>query len=49
MPATMTPQQFVPKRHGVTLKVRSALQKQFIIQCQFVRHLTPQITQSAGE
>ena len=25
------------------------LAKQFIIQCQFVRHPTPQITQSAGE
>ncbi len=49
MPATITPQQFVHKWRGVTLKERSASQEHFIDLCQLVNHPTPAAHDPTGE
>lgn len=49
MPATMTPQQFVHKWRGVTLKERSASQEHFIDLCHLVNHPTPAAHDPTGE
>jgi type II restriction/modification system DNA methylase subunit YeeA len=49
MPATITPQQFVHKWRGVTLKERSASQEHFIDLCHLVSHPTPAEHDPTGE
>jgi type II restriction/modification system DNA methylase subunit YeeA len=49
MPPSISPQEFVNKWQGVTLKERSAVQEHFIDLCRLVDHPTPAMDDPTGE